>query len=96
MSAIDFESAIGRILGVYLGPVALQSFNPLTLAWFRRHAPDRLRFGHGTGVLVVDAEPVGGQVGHQNRACSPSLGLQPGEGGQLQTRRDIGDVTFGD
>jgi glycerophosphoryl diester phosphodiesterase len=39
----SFESAIERVLRAYHAPVALQSFNPLTLAWFRRHAPDRLR-----------------------------------------------------
>ena len=48
-----FETAIGRILDPYDGPVAVQSFNPLTLAWFRRHAPQHLR-----GQLASDFQDV--------------------------------------
>jgi len=34
-----FESELARILGAYPGPFAIQSFDPFTLAWFRRHRP---------------------------------------------------------
>jgi glycerophosphoryl diester phosphodiesterase len=45
------EHALERALREYDGPVALQSFNPLTLAWFREHAPH-----HPRGQLASDFE----------------------------------------
>lgn len=33
------ERAVARALDLYTGPVAVQSFNPLSLAWFRRERP---------------------------------------------------------
>jgi glycerophosphoryl diester phosphodiesterase len=47
------EPDLGRALRGYHGPVALQSFNPLTLAWFRRHTPQHLR-----GQLASDFQNV--------------------------------------
>jgi len=34
------ERAVARVLEQYEGPVAVQSFNPLSMAWFRRERPD--------------------------------------------------------
>ncbi|MGH1346924.1 MAG: glycerophosphodiester phosphodiesterase family protein [Nannocystales bacterium] len=34
------ERATARVLDVYTGPVAVQSFNPLSMAWFRRECPE--------------------------------------------------------
>jgi glycerophosphoryl diester phosphodiesterase len=33
------ERRVADILGAYRGPVAVMSFDPLSTAWFRRHAP---------------------------------------------------------
>ena len=33
------ESAVAAVLDGYGGPFAVQSFNPLTVGWFRRHRP---------------------------------------------------------
>lgn len=35
----DLEARTAELLRDYRGPVAVQSFNPLTLRWYRRHAP---------------------------------------------------------
>jgi glycerophosphoryl diester phosphodiesterase len=35
----NYEQAVFRSLVGYAGPYALQSFNPWTLSWFRKHAP---------------------------------------------------------
>ena len=43
------ERAVVLALRDYTGAVALQSFNPSSLAWFRRHAPEYLR-----GLLASD------------------------------------------
>ena len=40
---VPLASATRRTLADYGGPYAVQSFNPLTLAWFRRHAPEVCR-----------------------------------------------------
>lgn len=37
------EQAVARTLGLYRGDVAVMSFNPQSLAWFRRHRPDIVR-----------------------------------------------------
>lgn len=37
------EAAVAETLSDYQGVAAVQSFNPLTVAWFRRHDPGRLR-----------------------------------------------------
>ena len=37
------EPAVARLLAEYRGPVAIQSFDPAMVTWFRRHAPDVLR-----------------------------------------------------
>jgi len=34
-----FEPELARILSAYPGPFAIQSFDPFTLGWFRRHQP---------------------------------------------------------
>jgi len=36
----DPERALAAILAEYAGPVAVQSFNPFSLQWFRRRMPD--------------------------------------------------------
>ncbi|MEM6293666.1 MAG: glycerophosphodiester phosphodiesterase family protein [Myxococcota bacterium] len=45
------ERAVERVLSGYRGDVAVQSFNPLTLAWFRREMPDLPR-----GLLAGDMD----------------------------------------
>jgi glycerophosphoryl diester phosphodiesterase len=47
------EHAVAAALRGYAGEVAVQSFNPLTLAWFRLHAPALAR-----GLLASDFEGV--------------------------------------
>ena len=37
------EPEVSRILRTYHGPLAIQSFNPYTLGWFRWHHPEILR-----------------------------------------------------
>ena len=37
------EPAVARLLAGYRGPVAIQSFDPAMVTWFRRHAPGVLR-----------------------------------------------------
>ena len=37
------EPAVARLLADYRGPVAIQSFDPAMVTWFRRHAPGVLR-----------------------------------------------------
>jgi len=37
------EPEVSRILRGYRGPLAIQSFNPFTLGWFRHHHPEILR-----------------------------------------------------
>jgi len=37
------EDAVQSVLGSYDGPWAVQSFNPFTLAWFRKNAPHAIR-----------------------------------------------------
>ncbi len=44
------ESAVYAQLTRYAGPFAVQSFQPLTVAWFRRHAPAMIR-GQLAGAL---------------------------------------------
>lgn len=39
----DLESAVATCLDAYDGKFAVQSFNPLTVWWFRRNRPDWLR-----------------------------------------------------
>lgn len=34
------EPAVANLLATHAGPVCVASFNPRSLAWFRRHAPD--------------------------------------------------------
>ena len=34
------ERSVARVVDRYAGPVAVQSFNPLSLAWFRRERPE--------------------------------------------------------
>jgi glycerophosphoryl diester phosphodiesterase len=46
------EAVVAGILDEYDGPFAVQSFNPLTVRWFRRHRPSWLR-----GQLLWEAEP---------------------------------------
>lgn len=43
------ERAVARSLQTYRGEIAIQSFNPLSLGWFRRHAPHYVR-----GLLAGD------------------------------------------
>lgn len=34
------ERRVGELIKTYKGPVAVQSFNPLSMAWFARHMPE--------------------------------------------------------
>lgn len=45
------ERSVVRVLDRYTGPVAVQSFNPLTVAWFRRERPEVPR-----GLLAGDMD----------------------------------------
>ncbi len=45
------ERAVARVLRTYTGEVAVQSFNPLSVAWFRRAMPDVPR-----GLLAGDMD----------------------------------------
>ena len=45
------ERSVARVLDHYSGPVAVQSFNPLTVAWFRRERPEIPR-----GLLAGDMD----------------------------------------
>jgi glycerophosphoryl diester phosphodiesterase len=49
------EATVGRALAGYPGPVAVQSFNPFTLAWFRLRRPDIPR---GQLSCVFDTDPM--------------------------------------
>lgn len=48
------ERAVVRVLDRYAGPTAVQSFNPLSMAWFRRERPELLR-----GLLAGDMHDSG-------------------------------------
>ncbi len=48
------ERSVARVLDHYDGPVAVQSFNPLTVAWFRRERPQVPR-----GLLAGDLDDSG-------------------------------------
>lgn len=45
------ERSVARVLDHYTGPVAVQSFNPLSVAWFRRNRPSIPR-----GLLAGDMD----------------------------------------
>lgn len=60
------EAALLRCLSGYAGPFAVQSFNPWSLAWFRKHAPEVLR-GQLAGPLREDG------LGHFERFASHRL-----------------------
>jgi glycerophosphoryl diester phosphodiesterase len=56
------EQAVARLLANYRGPVAVQSFNPRTVAWFANHFPNVPR-----GQLSMDFRRGSGRMSLSNR-----------------------------
>lgn len=56
----SLEKTVGRILADYNGPLAIQSFNTLTLNWFAKHYPSLLR-GHLSCTFDTDRTMTGWQ-----------------------------------
>lgn len=54
------EKTVGRLLADYNGPIAIQSFNTLTLNWFANHHPSLLR-GHLSCTYDTDRKMTGWQ-----------------------------------
>lgn len=64
------EAALWQVLGRYRGDYAVQSFNPLSLAWFRKHAPHVIR-----GQLATDFR--GSDLAFYKRVLLRRLALAP-------------------
>lgn len=62
--------AIRRALEGYRGPLAVMSFNPDLVRWFRRHAPRVLR-----GLVVTDAHTGDGLLGNARRRIEQLISM---------------------
>ena len=68
------EQAVVEALAGYRGPFAVQSFNPHSVAWFRKHAPQIRR---GLLLLADRGEDPAGRVGFFLRRVAQLVGTAP-------------------